>query len=88
MVKKKKPLPKFEERDVHIIREQTYKNQKIQLRLVRWCVDGKTTNMKVEKRRYFITKSGKTVMGKLTGFSKQDMDYLYSNWPDICQLFD
>lgn len=79
---------RFEERDVHVIRETAKKSQRIQLRLVRWCVDGKKTSMKLEKRRYMILKNGDVITGRLMGFSKQDMDYLFSNWSDISELFD
>lgn len=87
MPKEKKPKPVFEERGVTILREEVTKNRKTVLRVVQWVVDGKETPKRLEKRAYFV-KDEKVMNGKMSGLTKNDMDWIIANWPDIEHLFD
>ncbi len=78
----KKPKVNFEEADIHIIREEKSQSRHIQLRTVRWIVDGNDTGMKLEKRSFFV-KDEVIKSGKMVGFKKSDLEYIMSNWDEI-----
>lgn len=86
-VKEKKPKVTFEEKDVHIIREEVSQQRKTVLRTVRWVVDGKDTGMKLEKRAYFM-KDGEVKNGRMVGLKKSDLEYLMSNLDEIMMMMD
>ena len=56
------------------------------LRLVQWIIDGKATEPKLEKRKYFITEDGDTRMGKAEGLGYRDLDKLKEHWAEMRNL--
>ncbi len=85
--KDSKPRPVFEENLIQDIRTTKKGETQTQIRIVEWIVDGRPTPHKLEKRQSYTTKAGKTITGRNVGFTKDEMNYIISNWDEIELVF-
>lgn len=70
-----------------VLRETERKNQRTQIRIVHWIINGKDTGPKLEKRTFFLTKEGVHKIGKAVGLNGDDMRFIISNWSEIEHFF-
>lgn len=61
------------------------KNNKYELRLIRWIVDGVPKSVKLERRSYYVDQN-QWKMGKVEGLSYADMKVIQENMPKIMEI--
>jgi hypothetical protein len=80
------PPKSIECKVVKVLQEQKSQGGSNQLRVVRWLVDGKEQGAQLEKRNFYIDKSGEEKIGKAKGLSKDEVKYIVDSWKDIEKL--
>ncbi|MEK7767824.1 MAG: hypothetical protein AAB368_16460 [bacterium] len=69
---------------VKVLREdKTGKSGAVQLRIVRWVIDGKANRPALEKRGTYTTDSGEARSSKAQGLTYEDVKLVVSQWAEI-----
>lgn len=81
-----KPKDEIREEVKSVLRETERKNQRTQIRIVHWIINGKDTGARLEKRTFFL-KDGIPKTGKAVGLTGDDMRFVVGNWEEIAHFF-
>ncbi len=68
---------------VKMLREDASKSGAVQLRIVRWVIDGKANKPSLEKRGTYTTDSGEARSSKAQGLNYDDVKLVVSRWNEI-----
>lgn len=68
---------------VKLLREDKSKSGAVQLRIVRWVIDGKANKPALEKRGTYTTDSGEARSSKAQGLTYDDVKLVVSRWAEI-----
>jgi len=74
----------FEEIDEFVLHEWKDNRGRVstKLRIVRWVVDGKSSNLLLEKRSFFLDKKKERL-----GFRKNDIEMIFNMKDEILDIF-
>lgn len=68
---------------VKMLREDQSKSGAVQLRIVRWVIDGKANKPALEKRGTYKTENGEARSSKAQGLTYDDVKLVVSRWAEI-----
>ena len=80
---KKKEKANIECKELAVVSEVVGANRITKVRVVKWVIDGVETKPKLEKRNFIATKDGSYRTGKMTGFTRDDIQNVIDHWSDI-----
>ena len=84
----RKPKADIQCKVLAVLRTRENQRQRIELRLVKWSVDGKEGKSKLENRTYLKRKDGTfSDWGKSTGMDHDDCKFLVDNWAEMEVFF-
>lgn len=83
-----KPTKDFKEKVLGVIHDEEGESGGVQIRVLKWVIDGKESQTYLEKRQYRIQPDKSKFFSKAKGFTKSDLNLLAEKWDDVAKLME